>query len=50
MAEIRLLPSEALAAREQPRPSQSGLPRSPERTRSIEVYKAALQQAEPGQG
>jgi len=50
MAEIRLLTPAELAAQEHAqRPGWSGR-RSPERTRIIEEFKAALQQAEPGYG
>ena len=52
MADIVLLTPEQVAEREQKPKGQgrSGRRRSPERTRIIEEYKSALQQAEPGYG
>ena len=51
MAAITLLTPAQLAEREQPKgPRQTGRPRSAERTRIIEAYKAAMQDATPGQG
>src|SRR5919202_1270821 len=52
MAEITLLTPEQLAERQQ-KPTgkgRSGRRRSPERTRSIEQYKAAMQHVVPGYG
>lgn len=50
MAEIRILTPQELAARDQKpkRQGRSGRQRSPERTRIIEEYKAALRQTRPG--
>ena len=51
MAEITLLTPAQVAEREQPKgPGRTGRPRSAERTRIIEDYKAAMQDATPGQG
>ena len=51
MAEIVILSPEQVAEREQPKGrGRRGRQRSPERTRIIEAYKAALQQAHPGYG
>ena len=51
MAHITMLTPEQLAARERPKGTgRIGRQRSPERTRIIEAYKAALQEAHPGYG
>src|SRR5919199_4567718 len=51
MAEITLLTPEQLAERQKPQgKGRSGRRRSPERTRMIEQYKAALQNVQPGYG
>ncbi len=51
MAEIILLTPEQVAERENPKGrGRVGRQRSPERTRIIEAYKAALQEAHPGYG
>ena len=52
MAEITLLTPEQLAERDRKPtgPGRGGRGRSPDRTRIIEEYKAALQQAQPGYG
>src|ERR671933_2356319 len=51
MAEITLLTSEQLAERQKPKgKGRTGRRRSPERTRIIEEYKAAMQNAQPGYG
>ncbi len=51
MAELVLLTPEQVAERTQPKgPGRMGRRRSPERTRIIEAYKAALQDAQPGYG
>ena len=51
MAEIIILTPEQVAEREQPKgQGRLGRQRSPERTRIIAEYKAALQPAQPGYG
>ena len=51
MAVITLLTPVQLAERDQPNgPGRSGRRRSAERTRIIEEYKAAMQDAAPGYG
>src|SRR5919199_6716893 len=51
MAEITLLMPEQLAERQKPQgKGRSDRRRSPERTRMIEQYKAALQHVQPGYG
>ena len=51
MAELHIVTPAQLPEREQPKgPGRVGRRRSPELTRIIEEYKAALQQAQPGYG
>jgi hypothetical protein len=50
MADIHILTPEALQEREQKPAGRAGRRRSEERTRFIEAYKAALQNAQPGFG
>jgi hypothetical protein len=50
MADIRIFTPQELQEREQQPKGRSGRQRSEERTRSIDAYKAALQEVQPGYG
>ena len=50
MADIRIVTPEELQERENKPKGRAGRQRSPERTRAIEAYKQALQDAQPGYG